>query len=77
MATCVRIQFAKKKANSYQTMKIASTDTEEYLRQKEKNGGREENRNLWIALLQGTFVRISFAFADPTTVLPAFVYKLT
>ena len=58
-------------------MKIASTNTREDQRQKEKNGGREQNRNLWIALLQGTFIRISFAFADPTTVLSAFVLKLT
>ena len=28
-------------------------------------------------MVQGTFMRISFAFADSTTVLPAFILKLT
>ncbi len=58
-------------------MKIASTDTLEQASPQRKEKAREQKRNFWIAVLQGTFMRISFAFADSTTVLSAFVYKLT
>lgn len=33
--------------------------------------------NFGFALLQGTFMRINLAFADSSTVLPTFIYKLT
>lgn len=56
-------------------MKAAPTNTSEPEHQGEKD--KEQNRNFWIAVLQGTFMRISFAFADSTTVLPAFILKLT
>ncbi len=58
-------------------MKIASTDTQQYRHHQINGKEREQNRNFWIAVLQSTFMRISFAFADPCTVLSAFVYKLT
>ena len=56
-------------------MKIASMATLEH--QQKENKEREQKRNFWIAVSQGTFIRISFAFADSTTVLSAFIYKLT
>ena len=34
-------------------------------------------RNFGFALLQGTFMRINLAFVDSSTVLSAFIYKLT
>lgn len=34
-------------------------------------------RNFRFALLQGTFMRINLAFADSSTVLPAFIHKLS
>ena len=34
-------------------------------------------RNFRFGILQGTFMRINFAFADSSTVLPAFIYKLS
>ena len=37
----------------------------------------DERRNFRFALLQGTFMRINFAFADSATVLPAFIHKLS
>ena len=58
-------------------MEAAPTNTSEPEHQQEKDKEREQNRNFWIAVLQGTFMRISFAFADSTTVLPAFILKLT
>ena len=58
-------------------MKIALTDTREQASQQKKEKEREQNRNFRVAVLQGTFMRISFAFADSTTVLPAFIYQLT
>ena len=58
-------------------MEAAPIDTSESEHQQEKDKEREQNRNFWIAVLQGTFMRISFAFADSTTVLPAFILKLT
>lgn len=36
-----------------------------------------KTRNFRFALLQGTFMRINLAFADSSTVLPAFIHKLT
>lgn len=36
-----------------------------------------QRRNFGFALLQGTFMRINLAFADSSTVLSAFVFKLT
>ena len=52
-------------------------NTPEHQDQPDTNKEREQNRNFWIAVLQGTFMRISFAFADSTIVLPAFILKLT
>ncbi|MDE0010206.1 MAG: MFS transporter [Candidatus Poribacteria bacterium] len=36
-----------------------------------------QRRNFRFALLQGTFMRINLAFADSSTVLPAFIYRLS
>ena len=36
-----------------------------------------KRRNFRFGILQGTFMRINFAFADSSTVLPAFIYKLS
>ena len=36
-----------------------------------------QRRNFRFALLQGTFMRINLAFADSSTVLPAFIHKLS
>ena len=58
-------------------MKIASTDTLETEPQQGKEKAHEQSRNFFLAVAQGTFIRISFAFADTTTVLSAFIYKLT
>ena len=58
-------------------MEAAPTNTSEPEHQQEKNKEREQNRNFWIAVVQGAFIRISFAFADSITVLPAFILKLT
>ena len=52
------------------------TDQNQSINRK-KTTSREQNRNFWIAVVQGTFIRISFAFADSTIVLPAFILKLT
>lgn len=56
-------------------MEAAPTNTSEPEHQQEKD--KEQNRNFWIAVIQGAFIRISFAFADSITVLPAFILKLT
>ena len=37
----------------------------------------DQRRNFRYGLLQGTFMRINLAFADSSTVLPAFIYKLS
>lgn len=37
----------------------------------------DQRRNFKFALLQGTFMRINLAFADSSTVLPAFIHKLS
>ena len=58
-------------------MKTASTDTPEPQPQEEEDKAREQNRNFWIAIFQGIFGRISFSLSDSTTVLSAFIYKLT
>ena len=58
-------------------MEAAPTNTSEPEHQGEKDKEQEQNRNFWIAVVQGAFIRISFAFADSTTVLPAFILKLT
>ena len=58
-------------------MEAAPTNTSEPEHQQEKEKEREQNRNFWIAVVQGAFIRIAFAFADSTTVLPAFILKLT
>ena len=58
-------------------MEAAPIDTPESEHQQEKDNEQEQNRNFWIAVVQGTFIRISFAFADSTIVLPAFILKLT
>ena len=58
-------------------MEAAPTNASEPEHQQEKDKEREQNRNFWIAVVQGAFIRISFAFADSTTVLPAFILKLT
>ncbi len=58
-------------------MKIASTGTCQRGSQKKREANGEQDRNFWIALLQGTFMRISFALVDSTTVLAAFIYRLT
>ena len=58
-------------------MKAAPTNGPEPEHQQEKDNEQEQNRNFWIAVVQGTFIRISFAFADSTIVLPAFILKLT
>ena len=36
-----------------------------------------QRRNFRFALLQGTFMRINLAFADSSTVLPAFIHRLS
>ena len=58
-------------------MKTARTDMPEPQSQEEENTKREQNRNFWIAIFQGIFGRISFSLSDSTTVLSAFIYKLT
>ena len=58
-------------------MKIASTDTIETESQSGEEKAQEQKRTFLLAVAQGTFIRISFAFADSTTVLSAFVYRLT
>ena len=58
-------------------MKAAPTNGPEPEHRQEKDNEQEQNRNFWIAVVQGTFIRISFAFADSTIVLPAFILKLT
>ena len=58
-------------------MQTASTDMPEPQSQEEENTKREQNRNFWIAIFQGIFGRISFSLSDSTTVLSAFIYKLT
>ena len=58
-------------------MEADPTNASEPEQQQEKDKEREQSRNFWIAVVQGTFIRISFAFADSTTVLPAFILKLT
>ena len=58
-------------------MKIASTDTLETESQSGEEKAKEQKRTFFLAVAQGTFIRISFAFADSTTVLSAFVYRLT
>ena len=58
-------------------MKTASTDIPEPQPQGEENKEREQNRNFWVAIFQGIFGRISFSLSDSSTILSAFVYKLT
>ena len=58
-------------------MNTASTDMPEPQSQEEEDKKREQNRNFWIAIFQGIFGRISFSLSDSTTVLSAFIYKLT
>ena len=58
-------------------MKTASTDMPESQPQAEKNKTQEQDRNFRLAIFQGIFGRISFSLSDSTTVLSAFVYKLT
>ena len=58
-------------------MKTASTDVPESQPQEEENKTQEQNRNFRIAIFQGIFGRISFSLSDSTTVLSAFIYKLT
>ena len=58
-------------------MEIVSTDTLETEPQGEKEKVKEQRRTFLLAVAQGTFIRVSFAFADSTTILSAFVYKLT
>ena len=58
-------------------MQIASTDALETEPQDEEEKAKEQKRTFLLAVIQGTFIRISFAFADSTTVLSAFVYRLT
>ena len=53
------------------------TDMPESQPQEEENKTREQNRNFWVAIFQGIFGRISFSLSDSTTVLSAFIYKLT
>lgn len=57
-------------------MKSASTDTSESKIEKVEKK-REQKRNFRLALLQGTFMRISFSLIDATTILPAFIHTLT
>ena len=56
-------------------MEAAPTNTSEPEHQQEKDKEREQNRNFWIAVLQGTFMRISFAFADSTICSTRFYLK--
>ena len=58
-------------------MRIASTDTPESEIQNNDENKRERNRNFRFAMLQGTFMRMSFTLIDAATILPAFVYTLT
>lgn len=41
------------------------------------NKADDHGRNFRFALLQGTFMRINLAFADASTVLPAFIHRLS
>jgi len=57
-------------------MKSLSTDTSEpEIENVAKE--REQRRNFRLALLQGTFMRMSFSLIDATTILPAFIHRLT
>ena len=58
-------------------MRIASTDTPESEIQNNEEKKLERNRNFRFAMLQGTFMRMSFTLIDAATILPAFVYTLT
>ena len=58
-------------------MQTASTDPLEHKSQKEKEKDHERKYNFRIALLQGILIRISFAFADGSTVLSTFIHTLT
>ena len=57
-------------------VKVAPTDTRENQQQQKTDKAHQQKRNFRLALIQGTFMRIAFAFADSTTVLSSFVYKL-
>ena len=56
-------------------MKAAPTNGPEPEHRQEKDNEQEQNRNFWIAVVQGTFIRISFAFADSTIVFTRFYPK--
>jgi MFS family permease len=58
-------------------MKIASTDTYECQTPKKEDKESEQSRNFRIAALQGTVMRISFAFIDSSTILNTFIFRLT
>ena len=58
-------------------MRTASTDTPDSDIQEKDEKIRERDRNFRLAMLQGTFMRMSFALVDAATILPAFVHTLT
>ena len=58
-------------------MNTVSTDPPQESPIKGTPSEAEQKRTFRIALLQGTFMRMSFAFADSNTVLSAFVHRLT
>ena len=58
-------------------MRTASTDTPDSDIQDKDEKIRERDRNFRLAMLQGTFMRMSFALVDAATILPAFVHTLT
>ena len=58
-------------------METASTDAPETESPGGNDKAKEQKRTFLLAVAQGTFIRISFAFADSTTVLSAFIYRLT
>ncbi len=58
-------------------MRTASTDTPDSDVQDKEERIRERDRNFRLAMLQGTFMRMSFALVDAATILPAFVHTLT
>ena len=58
-------------------MRTASTETADSEKQNNEEIRHERNRNFRLAMLQGVFMRMSFALIDAATILPAFVHTLT
>ena len=56
-------------------MEAAPTNTSEPEHQQEKNKEREQNRNFWIAVVQGAFIRIAFCICRLDNGSPCFYLK--